>query len=1130
MSPELPSQDDPFHAYDLVVIGSSAGGIEALSIVVAGLPTDFGAALVIAQHLDPDRLSHLGEILARHTSLPIHTVETREPLLPGMIYVVPADRDVEITDHTVRLLRDARRHLKPSVNRLFSSAASAHGERLIGVILTGAGSDGALGARDIKAAGGMVVIENPATAAYASMPLSLAPNTVDLVADLAQIGPLLGDLVAGTFAPSPAEVAIALPTLLSQLRHRSGIDFSEYKTPTILRRLQRRLAACGVPSLSEYLVYLANHPEEYQQLLSSFLIKVTEFFRDLPLFDALRDVILPKIIEHARETGTAIRCWSAGCATGEEAYSLAILFAEVLGSDIDQVPVRIFATDLDADAIAFARRGIYPVTALTGMSEARIARSFVPVDGAYEVAAPLRHLVTFGQHDLGQRAPFPHIDLVLCRNVLIYFTPELQRRTLQLFAFALRDGGYLVLGKSETPHLLASAFVEARTAPKIYLRQGARVAVPTSQLRVDPLPPPLLVTGWRPMARPMPLPAVPHLVTTGEKIGNLLMGLPLGVVVVDRHYDIQVINSAAQRLLGIMRVAPGADLIHLVAAPVASPLRAAIDEAFQQTTSQIALSLEAMLGETRHLRVATYPPHQTMPPVPQLEQVLILITDVTEATRAEQRQAAAVQGPLVDALTTQSPELAWEVERQRLIAQIAQLTHTNRTLLEANQELAYTNLALTSSNEEIMVQNEEMQTATEEIKTLNEELQAANEEMETLNEEQEATVEELRMTNEDLQAKSVEVLLLATLRMEQQRISEIKAAELATILLSMGDALLVLDGDGKTRFTNPAYVALFGDEFAVFHAEDDNGNLLAPEFTPQRLALAGQPFQMTFTLMTSTGERRWIETTCEPIVVEGFPTGSVLTFRDISDRNLRRLQDEFVALATHELLGPLTIIKATAQMLARKAPGEELNQVFPNYLEIILRQTVRQQRLINDLMDMERLQDGKLHLQMRQLDLRELVAHIVAAVALSLPNLPLVTELVEEPVLVLGDAVRLEQVLTNLLNNAGRYAASSPRITIRLQRVEDLAELQVVDMGPGIAPELLPHIFQRFYQVPRVDEFMRQGLGLGLYIVWELVQAHQGDIEVQSVVGQGTAFRMHFPLVRDGVIAQHEEQQAQDVS
>ncbi len=471
--------------YQLVVVGSSAGGVEALSTLVAALPPNFPAPIVLAQHLDPTYPSHLGEILARHSTLPVRTVTNQEPLLSGVVYVVPADRHVEVTDHVVRVRTDgetSRRSPKPSVDRLLTTAARVYGERMIAVILTGTGSDGTLGARAVKAAGGLVLIENPVTAAYPGMPESLAPSTVDLVADLARIGPLLADLlttpypaalgpVSAESTPTEAEEEeLSFQTLLTLVRERSGIDFSRYKRPTILRRLQRRLVATGMRRLPDYLSYLARRPEEYARLVGSFLINVTGFFRDPELFAALRDQVLPDLIVHARTHGHELRLWSAGCATGEEAYSLAILVAEALGGEIDQFSVQIFATDLDEESVAFARRGLYSPASLASVPKNLRARYFTELDRSltrtaegrvesspvdrnaalYEVTPHLRSLVVFGQHDLGQRAPFPRIDLVLCRNVLMYFTPELQKHTLQLFAFALRDGGYLALGKAET--------------------------------------------------------------------------------------------------------------------------------------------------------------------------------------------------------------------------------------------------------------------------------------------------------------------------------------------------------------------------------------------------------------------------------------------------------------------------------------------------------------------------------------------------------------------------------------------------------------------------------------------------------------------------------------------------------
>ncbi|MCW5851817.1 MAG: chemotaxis protein, partial [Anaerolineae bacterium] len=268
----------------LVVIGASAGGIEALSSLVATLTADFPAPIVIAQHLDPRRLSHLPEILAPRSPLPIRLVETRGKLEAGVIYVVPSNRHVEITDHEVSVAEGGQGRVKPSVDLLFTSAARVFGEGLIAVILTGTGSDGAAGARAVKSQGGTVVIENPETAAYPGMPLSLAPTTVDIVANLDAIGPLLHDLLTKTPTAARGDADRQLRGLLEQLRETSGIDFASYKTPTIMRRLQRRIAATGAEDLGAYIRLLQRNPDEYQRLVNSFLIKVTEFFRDPELF------------------------------------------------------------------------------------------------------------------------------------------------------------------------------------------------------------------------------------------------------------------------------------------------------------------------------------------------------------------------------------------------------------------------------------------------------------------------------------------------------------------------------------------------------------------------------------------------------------------------------------------------------------------------------------------------------------------------------------------------------------------------------------------------------------------------------------------------------------------------------
>jgi two-component system CheB/CheR fusion protein len=786
--------------HQLIVVGSSAGGIDALGVLVGSLPEPLPVPMILAQHLDPRRPSHLAEILSRRTSIPVRPVEAAARLEPGTILVLPPDRHAQIRDHEVVLSEAAEDGPRPSIDRVLGSAAGAFGEGLIAVILTGTGSDGALGARAVKAAGGTVIIQDPETASYPGMPKAIAPSTVDIVADLEAIGPLLHDLVSGTSAPCRPDEERLLRTFLEQLRDRTGIDFSTYKRAAILRRLQRRMAATGAGRLRDYVGYLADHPEEYQRLTSSFLIKVTEFFRDGDLFTYLRDEVLPQVIEEARGRGMEIRIWSAGTATGEEAYSVAMLVVDALGDELPTFNVRIFATDVDPDAIAFARRGTYPAAALEGVPASLVERHFDRVRDQYEIKKQVRAITVFGQHDLGQRAPFPRIDLVLCRNVLIYLTTELQRRALQLFAFSLRDHGYLVLGKAESTTPLAQHFVLEHPRLKVYRRQGDRVLIPPQRIKDD-----LPVAPIGPPAVPGPGWAGPPTVrgtrearpsSPGAKADALLLRLPVGVIVIDRHYDIQTINAAARELLAIHGTAVHEDLLHQLPDATVRDVRAATDRAFRGEPSSVVLESPRAAVEAsgrRAIELSCHPLRSEGDGTAS-EMVLLLATDVTPALAARRE--------LEGELRKQQDEAA------RLLEQARVLADANRELTDANQQLTTTNAELRSGNEELLVANEEVQAATEEVETLNEELQATNEELETLNEELQATVEELNTTNDDLQARSLELKDAAQELTVQRRTAELEQARRQAVLDALPQAMLAVDARGRPLFTNRAFRAL----------------------------------------------------------------------------------------------------------------------------------------------------------------------------------------------------------------------------------------------------------------------------------------------------------------------------------
>jgi two-component system CheB/CheR fusion protein len=1091
----------------LVVIGSSAGGIEALSAVVSKLPTDFRAPIVIAQHLDPSRPSHLGDILSRRSTLPVRTVNEPglEALEPGVVYVVPSNRDVHIDDSSIELQIDSTGRPKPSIDLLLTSASDTYGDRLIAVILSGTGSDGAAGARAVKKAGGTVLIQNPDTASYPGMPLSLAPTTVDIIANLDRIGPILHDLLAGIEVPTQPTERKELETFLAEIRERFDIDFSSYKTPTILRRLQRRIIATDTENLKGYIEYLDTHPGEYQQLVNAFLIKVTDFFRDPDLFAYLRTEILPELIAEARKQGSELRIWSAGCATGEEAYSLAILMAEVLGTELDTLSVRIFATDVDADAVAFARRGIYAASALSSVSEDLINRYFTRDDGNYIIRKRVRALTVFGQHDLGQRAPFPHIDLIMCRNVLIYFTPELQQRTLKLFAYSLRDGGYLVLGKAESTGSMGEYFALQHKQHKVYRRQGERILMPPARIK-EPMqaPPHRLGPRRSPPSLLASLAGDRERQRTQGLSEAFLLKLPVGVVVIDRRYDIQAINTAARRLLSIHGAAIGEDLLHSAQGVPQQQLRAAIDSAFREGAptgiEEFAVE-EVTTGDPRYLQISCHPQREEGSQGP-VDDIMVIVHDVTHLVQTRRDLEQRLESTRAELQHTRGDVEAESARREQLIQR---LVDTNRQLVDANQELTSTNEELRATNEEFMLSTEEAQAATEEVETLNEELQATNEELETLNEELQATIEELNTTNDDLHARSVELQELA-------RASEEERARLAAILASIGDAVVVVGSNGTPLLTNAAYEHMFGG--TPLEPQDEEGQLLPPEQSPLARAARGESFSMEFTLAGRDDTRRWFEANGQPIHdPEGMQQGAVVVVRDMTDRSLHQMQEEFLARVSHELRTPMTPISAYLQQLIRTLGDAPREAPARRYAESALGQVQRLARLVEDLLDVSRMQAGKYTLNRAPVLLDEITAQTVEMAQLMTQGQTIYLEHHDGPLPVQGDADRLQQVLLNLLINAIKYAPNSKRIDVRLRRVGDEAELQVQDHGPGIPAADVAHLFTRFYQARRTNG--ERGLGLGLYIAHEIVTTHGGRIEVNSTEGKGATFTIRLPLLAD---------------
>ena len=772
-----------------MVVGTSAGGLDALSTVLGGLDTKLPAAVVIAQHLDPDRRSHLQGLLQRKTGMSVVALERRTKLETGTVYVPPPDSDVVVSDGHVELMDGGGARSQPSVDRLLTTAAHSYGERLIAVILTGNGSDGSSGAVAVKQAGGTVVIQDPRTAPHPSMPAALPPTAVDHVSDVEDIAPLLRQLLSFPAARDPeAEAATHVGRIVDLLAERSTVDFRSYKTSTVLRRVERRMATNRIATVAEYASHLATHPEEVAALAQALIIKVTEFFRDPEAFQFLRSDVLPRLLESRRRQGRRLRIWSAGCATGEEPYSLAMLVTDALGSEVAQWSVRVFATDLDDGAVAFGRRGIYPPAVLENVPDEYRKRFFEEVDGAsFRVHRNLRQIVIYGQQDLSRAVPFPRIDLVVCRNLLIYFQPELQQDVLDLFAYSLHDsGGYLMLGRAETARPSTGLFEVVDKKWKVYRCLGGPVGFRGATAHLRP-------TAAEDV-RTLPPRAVDEDASTPRRFDDLVLrAITVGVVVVDRAYRMVAVNAAARRLLGVRDRGGDHDFLHSVREIPYNEIRAAIDGALRDRKTVILHEISLGLGDDAIRRYANFSFTPLADTDAAADRVAIVVVDATAAVAARQKLEAveAAQRTLVE-----------------------ELNATNSRLNDANRDLLDTNDALQSANEELMMAQEELQATNEEFEATNEELQATNEELETNNEELQATNEELDTTNAELQARTVELQeLSSTVKRESERLSEIIGRCPVPLLVVRGQPAVV-------EMSNPLFAAVVGQVAAGQSVEE----------------------------------------------------------------------------------------------------------------------------------------------------------------------------------------------------------------------------------------------------------------------------------------------------------------------
>jgi two-component system CheB/CheR fusion protein len=759
-----PESDHPAQPdFPIVGIGASAGGLAAFEAFFSGMPagTDPGMAFVLVQHLAPDHKSILTELIRRYTRMQVFEVEDGMLVQPNCAYIIPPKCDMAFLNGALHLFEpSAPRGLRLPIDFFFRSLAQDQGERAICIVLSGTGSDGTQGVRAIKGEGGMAMAQSPASTEYNGMPRSaIATRLVDYELPPAEMPAQLMAYVAHAFnkqsrsivAPAP-KAESALKKIFILLRDQTGHDFSQYKPSTINRRIERRLAVHQIETFDGYVKYVQQTPTEVEALFRDLLIGVTSFFRDPEAFKTLEEEAIPKLFADKPADAT-IRVWSPGCSTGEEAYSLAILLQEHLESLAQSYKVQVFATDIDSRAVDTARAGLYPASIAADVSPVRLARFFTPETGggAYRVSKVIRDLLVFSEQDVTRDPPFSKLDLISCRNVLIYMGGALQKKLIPLFHYALSPGGVLFLSTSETVGEFSDLFVALDRKSKVYQRRegfnGAQRAVP------DRFLPPMMVTKTALPPSPRGR-AVPERLPLRELTEQALLEqiAPAGALV-NGQGDIFYLHGRTGRYL---EPAPGevgiTNILKMAREGLRRDLTTALHKAAEtreivrhpglrvKTNGDVStVNLTIRPVTTGPSAVPSADP--AAPPRPPL--YLVILEEARPLDPEQVQQAAATQAIARADDPNMDVESRITVLKRELLAKDEYLQSTNEEMQSSNEELK-------SSNEEMQSLNEEMQSTNEELETSKEELQSINEELATVNSELQTKVADLSRVNNDM--------------------------------------------------------------------------------------------------------------------------------------------------------------------------------------------------------------------------------------------------------------------------------------------------------------------------------------------------------------------------------------------
>jgi two-component system, chemotaxis family, CheB/CheR fusion protein len=721
----------PHPDFTIVGVGASAGGFEAFAQLLEGLPAIPNLAIIFVQHLAPNYSSSLAALLSGHTPLPVLEATEGVLIAPNRVYVVPPNTQMQYVDGHLHLGRRPRDRTQYNpIDFFFRSLARSLGGHAIGVVLSGTASDGAMGIREIKAMEGITFVQDPATAKYDGMPrAAIATEMVDIVASPADIAAKVTQLSKHPYlltqTPEDPKATVRheqLDRIFRLLLPACGVNFSNYKTATIIRRLFRRMALLRIVDVDAYIAYLEQRPAEVVSLHDDLLIHVTRFFREPESFEVIARDVLPHIPVAPDQPA---RLWVAGCATGEEVYSLAMVTHEVVADRVGTGRIQIFGTDVSDSAVSFARHGLYPASITEEVSPERLRRFFIESNGGYRVAKEVRDMCVFARQDLTRDPPFSHLDLICCRNVLIYMDTTLQRRLLSMFHYALKPSGFLVLGQAESIGYHSELFQLMNKKNKVYRKKEGTARAPHMDV-------------FRPSSKTEP--AAP-LTITGHSETRLVLSDANRIimeryappsVLLDEHFHVVQFNGQTGHYLEPSPGEPSFDILKLAREGLSHGLRSALNAARKTRKSVRQAGVRVRHGAA-------------------WEDIDVEVIPVIRRGHSYYLVLFERPKPAGDTAPRKPTRAEKKLPPRTRVAKLEEELAATREYLQSTiQEIEAANEELQSANEEILSSNEELQSTNEELDTAKEELQSTNEELNTVNDELHARNEELVRVNADL--------------------------------------------------------------------------------------------------------------------------------------------------------------------------------------------------------------------------------------------------------------------------------------------------------------------------------------------------------------------------------------------